>query len=342
MDSPNNVITHSSATTWRNCRRRYYYREELAIEPIHYVIAQALWFGSMYHAGLEEWFRTGSQERVAVALHRHFNPTASDYDDDQLIQYSLARLMLQGYVSRWAKQDEEIAFCLPETTFDLPIRNPATGRTSRSFRYRGKLDLPLVTKSGTIRMTEHKTSSQPVGSWMESLWMDAQITGYVGAMQDVGLDVSEAVYDVVQKPTIKRGKAEPVEDYIRRLEELYVGGYNAGKCRRRKAEDDDAYWERRRRESQPVQMYHRETVIIGEHQLNEWRADLWDVSQEILWARQHNRWPRNTSQCKPLGRSLCQYAPLCQSLSGERILIETNYQPRNRHQELVEASEPVF
>jgi hypothetical protein len=89
-------------------------------------------------------------------------------------------------------------------------------------------------------------------------------------------------------------------------------------------------------------MYHRETVIIGEHQLTEWRADLWDVSQEILWARQHNRWPRNTSQCRPLGRSLCQYAPLCQSLGSESLIIETDYQPRERHQELVEAPELPF
>jgi len=339
---PDDTITHSSAMTWRNCRRRYYYREELAIEPVEYVRPHAPWFGSLYHAGLEEWFRTRDMRRVAVALHRHFDPIVSDYDDDQLIQFNLARLMLQGYTMRWAKQDKEIAFCLPETTFDLPIRNPATGRSSRSFRYRGKLDLPLVTTAPAIKVMEHKTSSQPVGSWMEGLWMDAQITGYVGAMRDLGLDVSEAVYDVVQKPSIKRGKAESVESYIQRLEELYVGGYNAGKCKRRKTESDDEWWERRRREGVPIQMYHRETVIIGDHQLDEWRADLWDVSQEILWARQHNRWPRNTSQCHPLGRSLCQYAPLCRFQRSEAALIETDYQPRARHQELVEAPEKPF
>jgi hypothetical protein len=261
------------------------------------------------------------------------------HDDDSFIAYHTAYMMIVGYVRRWYEEDQRILWALPEEQFQVPIINPSTGRASRRFTYRGKLDLPALYTDGTVRLMEHKTAQTVDGQYLERLWSDSQITGYVAAMQDCGVDVREVVYDVVKKPCIKRGKSEDLDHYTRRLRELYVGGYSAGKLKRRKAETDDEWWARRHSDGVPVDMYHRERVYIGDTQIQEWRRDVWDVTQEILWARQHDRWPRNTSRCYDWGRP-CQYVPICQSLGNEALIIETEYQPREPHVEL-DGAEPA-
>jgi hypothetical protein len=330
-DALNNSLTNSAATCWRTCRRKYLYRYERPIEPITQSRSHALRFGSLYHAGLEEWFRSRDLVRVERLLQAQC--AGREHEDESLIAYHMARMMIEGYVLRWAREDERIACCAPEVDFKVPIVNPRTGRASRRFTHRGKLDLPLLDTAGQVVLMEHKTAVAVDGHYLSKLWSDSQITGYTAALRDMGFDVREVVYDVVRKPGIKLGKNESVDDYARRLAELYVYGISAGKCKRRKAETDDEWWARRRADGVPVDMYFREQVIIGDRQIEEWRADLWDVTQEILWARQHGRWPRSTARCHDWHR-VCEYAPICQALGNEELIIQNEYQPRERHEEL--------
>ena len=325
-------ITNSAAGDWRSCRRLYQYRQELAIEPIGREDAWALRFGTLYHGGLEVWFSTGDLAAVKSYLQGQCDGIRHG-DEESLIAYHTARIMIEGYVQRWADVDRHIAFSLPEQQFDVPVRNPATGRPSRRFRFRGKLDLPVLYQDGTIRLMEHKTAGSIDGPYLERLWADTQITGYVAAMRDIGLDVREVVYDVAIKPTIRRGREETVEDYVRRLSWLYVLGMSPGRLKQRKSETMDEFADRVMADGTPVDLYHREIVVIGDRQIEEWRADLWDTTQEILWARQHNRFPRNTKRCFDWGR-VCAYAPICQSLGSEDLIIQTEYQQRELHPEL--------
>lgn len=331
----NNALTHSAAKCFCECRRKYYYRFERAIEQLGHVKGYAVRYGSLYHGGLEQWWSTFDLVHVEQYLQAQCNAGS----DESLIAYHTARQMIEGYVLRWIDEDSKVRFALPEYVFEVPLINPATGRRSRRFSFRGKIDLPMLLER--VQVMEHKTAAAVDGAYLERLWTDSQITGYVAAMQDLGLDVCEVIYDVVVKPGIKLGRDETIDHYARRLGELYVGGYNAGKCKRRKNELDDQWWERRKLSGEPVNMYHREVVIIGDRQIAEWRADLWNVSQEILWARQHQHWPRNTSRCYDWGRA-CEYVPICQALGVEEMIIANEYQPRVRHAELDADEETPF
>ena len=51
-----NVLTNSRIRNWQTCRRKHYYDYELGIELQDEEEREALWFGSMWHAGLNAWW----------------------------------------------------------------------------------------------------------------------------------------------------------------------------------------------------------------------------------------------------------------------------------------------
>jgi hypothetical protein len=307
----------------------YHYRYERHLSPLGKPKAHALRFGSLYHAGLEAVF-SGSGLEGALTTMQARCPSDTEESHEAL---GVAWAMLRGYVQRWP--DDDFGGCRPEVQFDVPLRN-TTGRPSRSFRFAGKIDLLAPTL-----IMEHKTAQRVDHAYLEALWADAQITGYTYAARQMGYAVSRVIYDVVVKPTIRRGEDEPLDHYLTRIEELYVGGYSAGRAKRRKDESDEAWWDRRRAEGEPVDMFHREDLIVGERQIAEWQADLWDVTQEILWARRNGRYPRSTARCYDWGRP-CDYVPICQSLGSEDMIIASEYETTEAHPELSGSVEVLF
>jgi hypothetical protein len=323
------AITNSAAQCWRACRRKYLYRYERRIAPVSMPKSHALRFGALFHQGLEEMFLGHGLEGVAKridALCITGTPEAHE-------AHGVAWAMLRGYVARWMDEDRDLVRCQPELQFSLPVRNPAPrGRTSQRFVFEGKIDL-VAERDGEPMIMEHKTAARLDGAYLAQLWTDAQITGYAHAA-----GVSQVIYDVTVKPSIRRGADEELAHYLARIEELYVGGYSAGRAKRRKGESDESWWERRRLEGEPVDMYHREHLYIGPRQIQEWAADLWDVTQEILWARRVGRWPRSTARCYDWNRP-CDYAPICQSLGNEEAIIASEYEAIEAHPELSDKPE---
>jgi hypothetical protein len=290
-------------------------------------------FGSLYHLGLEQFFRGRGLEGALAAMQLAC-PSDTEESHEAL---GVAWAMLRGYVQRWGEADRDLIAgdAHPEVQFDVYLRNPK-GRPSKSFRFAGKIDLLTY---GLIM--EHKTAQRVDHTYLEALWADAQITGYTYAARQMGYAVSRVIYDVAIKPTIRRGADEPMDHYLTRIEELYVGGYSAGRAKRRKDESDEAWWDRRRAEGEPVSMFHREELLVGERQIEEWQVDLWDVTQEILWARKAGRYPGSTARCYDWGRP-CDYVPICQSLGSEDMIIASEYETTEAHPELSGSVEVLF
>jgi len=181
-----------------------------------------------------------------------------------------------------------------EKEFVFPLQNPETEAPSLSFVEAGKIDGILRHKvTGVVCVLEHKTTGESIGAgedyWVR-LQMDTQISKYLLAARHLGYaDASHVVYDVLKKPAQKQLRANkenpetPAEYYERVLNETLLA-------------DPAAYF---------VQ---REIPRSGDDLL-EYMNDAWAMSQQLLYARRHNLFPRNTSACATFGR--CQFFDLC-------------------------------
>jgi len=56
-----NILTNSRIRTFQTCRRKHYYSYELGMEKLDQEERDALYFGNLFHAGLEQYFLTTKQ-----------------------------------------------------------------------------------------------------------------------------------------------------------------------------------------------------------------------------------------------------------------------------------------
>jgi len=175
-----------------------------------------------------------------------------------------------------------------EKEFVFPLQNPETGAPSLSFVEAGKIDGILRHKvTGVVCVLEHKTTGE---DYWTRLQMDTQISKYLLAARHLDYaDASHVVYDVLKKPGQKQLRANkenpetPAEYYERVLNETLLA-------------DPAAYF---------VQ---REIPRSGDDLL-EYMNDAWAMGQQLLYARRHALFPRNTSACATFGR--CPFFDLC-------------------------------
>jgi hypothetical protein len=281
MDS----LSHSGAQCARDCKRKYYYRYERRLQARRREVSDALSLGKAWHKTMEQYWATR-------------DPSAIVLPDDPLDAIRV-RAMLAGYIARWHSTSDSVVCSLSEQRVTAPIRNK---RPSRTFQQLGILDMVALHRqlSGDFTwLWEHKTTGRLDPGYLARLSSDDQITGYVSALQDNGIEVTGVVYDVVVKLKLKVRKGDTHEDFEQRLTERYL--------------TDSA-------------LYHRERLFIGPMQIADWRADLWQTTQEILHCRRAGIWPRNTGRCYDYF-STCEFHDLCIN-GGSEALIEADYEPR--------------
>jgi hypothetical protein len=279
---PASTLSDSAFRCFRDCRKKYYFKYELCITPIHFDVA-ALNFGKLFHGAIAEWSIYRSISDLWEWMKRQ-----NCHDDD--------RRHIAGMVAGYDKKywlDTPPLLC--EVEFRNPIRNPDTGRRSRSFEQYGFIDALAPTE---LALWERKTTSK-LGQNLEKLYSDSQITGYVAALHDAGIPVRKVVYDEVQKTKIKQKEGETQDEFWARRDAIYL--------------DNPA-------------MYHREEVFVSDRQIADWRRDIWNVTQDILQCRRTGKWYRNTNRCFDFFRA-CEYSPLCQS-GDSPALIESRYTKR--------------
>ena len=286
-----NHLSQSGVATARDCKRKYYYRYVRRLQHRQYD-PKPLHFGRKWHLMLEAWFtHRDSQRTLELAV-----------GDEYLVA------MFEGYLARWGRPG--FLASLSEQQFKATIRNPATGRASRRFSQLGYMDMVAMQPDGRLWLWEHKTASTIDGQYLEKLWCDSQITGYVSALQGQGLDIAGVVYDIAKKTRVRQRKNEDRAAFVERLKELYLG----------------------------LGMFHRETVIISDQQIYEWKADLWQVTKELLDCRRNDVWYRNTARCYDYHRP-CEFVGLCMN-GGSEALINAEYEPRTWRDETSNNPQP--
>lgn len=235
-----------------------------------------------------------------------------------------------------------------EQVVEMPIVNPETKRSSRSFVFMGKTD---VVDPQERKLCDWKGVGDPQ-RFLRTLRIGYQAELYVLALACRGTTILEIEYRLVSRPTIKfiecrrtyavmrAGRKTAVKVLENKdVAETFADLQGCSVVERTSGDvDRDAYtrrclaWLQERVERLTTYVY-----TISPAKLEQARWYLWETSKRILECRRFNRWIPNTRACYAFERE-CPYADLCEvaQCGGDwEWVIEDRYRVReSSHPEL--------
>lgn len=191
----NNVLTASRLSKFLACQRAHYWQYEVGLRKTDTTVA--LKIGSAWARAMEaRWRGADYDDALAAAI-----PEGIDLD-----AYSCATVagLLAAYYRHYGPQDASLEI-RPEVQFSHALKR------SRTFTVAGKIDGLGARDHRNYVLVEAKTTSdsvEPDSDYWLRLRFNMQVLQYVGA----GWDVSEVIYDVVRKPSIKPKQVYDLDD----------------------------------------------------------------------------------------------------------------------------------
>ncbi|MCH7891501.1 MAG: hypothetical protein IH921_08360, partial [Gemmatimonadetes bacterium] len=119
-------------------------------------------------------------------------------------ELEMVRRLFMGHRWRWGEDELEVV--ATEQQFCIPLRNPKTGHPTQNFWLAGKIDRIVKLPEGPLAIQEYKTTGRSLGldgELWQRLRFDQQIGIYFLAAKTLGHPVTEILYDVTRKPTLK-------------------------------------------------------------------------------------------------------------------------------------------
>lgn len=233
-----------------------------------------------------------------------------------------ARGLLYGYDSYY--QDQKFRSLGTEEEFNLPVRNPETGRPSRKWRHQGFLDgrveHPKYPDREFIR--EHKTTSEAIDGDDATYWsrlaIDPQLSHYMLAGLQQNKRYDGVLYDVTRKPTIRQRTVTKAEAASIRDYGTYHGFPWSEPVQDAQKETPRMYALRLASDTlkRPSWYFQRRIIERIDRELLEFANELWDVAHVISDAARKGQraFYRNPDHCVAYGRT-CEYLGVCSGCS---------------------------
>ena len=334
------ILTFSAAKKFQSCHKAYYNRYKKNLVPLEQ--DEVLFLGSTIHNCLELWYKRDPNDpiieiQIGRLIDEAYPMRVSD--EKQKKDWHLAKAMMEGYINKYPSEDFEIVDT--ELEFCVPIINPATNRTSRSFELMGKVDA-LVKLDDFFFIMEHKTAALITGDYIEILPMDFQINIYALALSRFkNIPIAGVIYNVIQKSRIKQKLGESEEQFEIRKNEL-IQKSKTGKtaAKRQMPESDESFQHRLRSVYEDNKMFHRETLYLSQEDIRRTEYQLWEITQEILNTQRRGVWSQNTDTCFRYHRP-CMYFPLCRAHDNPNIK-DNLYKELPPHSELSVGGNSIF
>ncbi len=331
---PKDTLTYSALKTFMSCRWKYHLQMNEGLVPL--AQDDNLYLGSVWHSVLEIWYGGGEYnsklERVASLIDQSFPNRLSD--PRQKRDWHLCHAMFSGYTQHYP--EEEFNVLGLEVEFTVPIVNPATGRSSRTFELRGKVDgLVQLQRTGELFILEHKSAAQITGDYIERLPADFQINLYAIALSRfLKRKIFGVIYSITRKASLKQSEGETEEQFeIRKAELIRKSKTGKTSAKRKMPETDEAYRERLIEKYRDPEMYYREVLYLSAEDAARTSSDLWNITKLILTARRENSWIPNRDHCFRFGNQPCAYWPLCRSNNNPNVR-DNLYEHKAPHSEL--------
>jgi hypothetical protein len=225
--------------------------------------------------------------------------------------------LLQGYDARWANSPYRIDGVEAVLTSDLV--NPETERKSRSFIVAGKLDVRATEiATGSKVIIDHKSCSQditdPLSPYWQQLVIEGQVTHYQLLEWLNANKVDAAVWDVMRKPGISPKALTKADKKSIQDGEPYFGLMVNPEVLTEDFREPPMMYARRLAHDctveRPQWYFQRRQIPRLDSEVREYAIELWGHGQDILAARNADRWPRNGFACMTYGTP-CEYLGLC-------------------------------
>lgn len=281
-------LTHSKMQTVKNCPMYFYWRHKKLLVPTMRDGARSV--GSAVHKGIE----TGSiDDSIAVLTTQE--PTTQEERNRLDTDIAITKAMLTGYFEHFDTAFPEAEERIPELKFEVPIINPTTKATSRTYYLTGKAD-DLVKIDGQWWLVEHKTAGQIGKSYIDRLMLDSQITTYIyGIQRMMDIDIVGVIYRILRKPTIRQTQKETLDQYLNRLTQDYI--------------------------NRPDFYFYEEKLYRSQEDLKQFERELWLFTKMLLKMENESIYFKNTSRCGEYGG--CMYAPLCKQEPDAEMFFTT-------------------
>jgi hypothetical protein len=350
-------LTHSRLACAKSCLRKHYWLYVLGLRPLRE--AEPLRIGRVFHRGLAAAATMGRDEAILTAVAAYDAGPPADFGFEEQATWwtereTVARL-LAAHFWRWEAMNAEMKVVATEETFEIPLRNPATGQPSRTWTLAGRRDKVVRLSGGRLAILEYKTMSQdlaPEGDYWKRLLMDSQVSLYWLAALDADLPVETVLYDVTRKPSIRPSQIPLLDEAGLKVVQDASGVrvLNKDGKPRQSALTADGYVLVSRTET-PEEFGERLTADIGARpewyfarreiprlpaDLEEARYELWAWGRILRECERSGHWPRNTQSCNGFGRCACWN--LCTGAfdPGDGVVPDGWQQVDDVHQELVE------
>lgn len=326
------VHTSTSLGTFRRCPRQYWYRYVLGL--VRDLKSTALRLGGSYHAGLkllndaqtiEDADAQPIDEAVGLVVDAYANVPEWADPHAWAVERETVTAMLSGW--HWRYGPVKWKVLAAELPFTFQIRNPQTGRPSRTGVQRGKIDAIVQLEDGRIAVVEYKTCGEDIGPdsqyWLR-LRGDQQISIYMIAARELGFDAATVIYDVARKPEIAPKQIPNLDDaglkivldrdgnrvFKKNGEPRQSGDTAEGYTLSTRTETPEEFGDRLLADmgERPDFYFARREVPRMDDDLRECSTELWQQAAAIHESRKLGSWYRNVRRetC-----SYCEYAGLC-------------------------------
>jgi hypothetical protein len=236
-----------------------------------------------------------------------------------------ARALLRGFAWKYGPRFAQAQILAVETPYEFPIVNPETGGTSRTFYHTGRINV-ILRERGQVKIVKHSTpgeSIEPGSHFWDKLTMDTMISAQLIGAEQAGYTPETVIYSAIRKPAISatavplldiRGLKIVLDDYGQRVMNKngtprQTGG--EGMTLQTRPMTGEEY-EQKLTEDIASRMdwyYGAREVARLDSDILEWAGDTWAKTQQILYFRSRDLWPRNTAWCTVMGN--CPYFALC-------------------------------
>lgn len=318
------ALTHSSESTFKLCNRKYFLRYVLGLVQSH--DSDPLRIGGAFHAALEVSKKGGDEGAVEKMVRDSYAEQECPpwlTTEEYAVECETAAAMSVAWHRRW-KDDFIVDYVAAELPFDLPIINPATGRSAPKVRNRGKIDGIARLPDGRLALVEHKTTGDSIetnGEYWKKLQLDSQISRYFIAARRLGYEVDTTVYCVTRKPQIRPKAIAKADRAMATSRGNYFGIALTGTCPER--ETPALFGARLLADmgERPDFYFARMEIPRLQSDLSEFETEEWVLHHQIRECELEqanagaSAWPRNTSACT--GFYTCPYLDVCKGMRGD-------------------------
>lgn len=340
-------LSASSVQAYKSCPTRYRNAYVEGIRPSEDTESKRV--GTNWHALHEVYQATleangRDKEAALAAALDHLNEAYGVVPDAKsLEEWETERVVLtysfMGWL--WHHEADDYTLIATEQQFALPLLHPKTRMPlplEEVVRV-GKIDRLVRNRNGAVMGVEYKSTSRSIDSdstYWDRLRMDTQVSFYVLAGRDMGLEIEGTLYDVWRRPTISPKLLTQAEtkafietgDYCglkfqvsvtlsQGVMYVTVNGAEAevkeGKSANAIRETPEMFGARLLADiyERPDHYFQRREIARTDVDLRAFEREIYHIYQSIKSMTETGHWWKNETQCEAVGSFKCDFCKLC-------------------------------